>query len=257
MYLRIYAGLSLVLIAAAANAQDWLIAVDVPATVSGQLIRPGQIIGLDEADPTPSEIVSGLPQRVPVGALARRGDGSICWSPAVPAVLADSQIAIPANVYCHLEGTFTRIFAGSDFGLDRNVKISSISWNDEDVLHLSFSVPINASGSLAGPGTLVRVDEGTLTIAAGSSALPQGTSISAASFNADGHALLAPSTPMLVSGGLAHGLILLIDQSGMTSSNDVLAAMFDDPRRTGLSGLHRRVETLLEDLLFSDRFETP
>jgi|GEM_PF-5976209 len=255
MNVRILTGLLLASTAPQAFAQGWLFSLDVPATAGVQYVAAGQTIRVDDGDASLTAFDSGLPPAARPGALARDPGGATCWSPDIPVDLPDGQFARPDELYCHLDGTFTRIFRGGDFGLPRGTVITSAGWNAAEQLHLSFALPVSVAGVLVRPGTRVRVDGSALLPVPDMPDLPARTARSAGSFDEQDRSVLALTAPAGLAGAFGSGLIVFVNDAGSVSSDDTLAALFDDSRRIGLSGLHRLLPEAVEDFLFSDRFE--
>ncbi len=257
MDIRICAALALAMGAPAVWAQGWLLTIDVPATAGGQFVAAGEVVQIDDGASAPSPLDAGLPPGVAAGALAKSNEGAICWSPEVPTSLPDGQFARSDDVICHLDGTYTHSFRGRDYGLPRSATITSIGWNEAQELHLSFAVPVSVSGGLVKAGAQVRVDGSSLMPVPDTPALPPRTMRSAASFDEQDRAVLALTTPATLAGVFGKGLVVLTSDAGSVSSDHSIAGLFEDSHRVGLTGLHRLLPDVVEDLLFSDRFETP
>lgn len=257
MMSRMAAAVLLAFAAPGVSAQGWLAAVDIPLNIAGLSVSPGQVVRFDEGDPTPFLIAAGLPDSVAPGALGQHPDDSLCWSPSTPTDLPDGQFARPGDVYCFSDATFTRIFRATEFGLDPTASVTSIGWDSASSLYLSFSVPLNIAGTLIRPNRLIVVDDGTLIPHSDTLTLPPRSTIKAGTFGEGGEFLLALDTPVLRTDGLASGLVLSVHGGDGADINGELATFFDQPARAGLTGVERLLAGVIEDLIFSDRFEAP
>jgi hypothetical protein len=198
-----------------AFAGDFLVAVDVPASIDGADYRPHQVV---QQSSGAWSVLASLPEQVAIGALHDQGDGSWLVAPASPVTL-DGTDYEPRDLFAW-DGTLAAlVLDGSTAGIPGYARIDAVAKDAAGTTVLSFDVPARLGAADYVASDLVGWDgTGFSLYRSGAAAgIPLSSNVVALGFDATDTAVVAFDVPTTV-GTTTYVRGDLVDWSGTTLS---------------------------------------
>lgn len=180
-----------------ATAEEYFLAVDVPAELGGTDYTPNQIVRSDDAS---YSLEGTLPDGVHLAALHLRPDGSWLLAPAQPVNLGGTDYE-PRDVLAYDGVSYTPYLDGSAVGIPDGVRIDALFLDAAGSPVLSLDVPAELGGVPFGQSDLIRYDGGfSLYWDGAGSGVPPYANLVGAAIDAGGALVLTFDVPVTLGG---------------------------------------------------------